>query len=176
MTRREGSVAPSIAPSSLVEDLLRASEGESFVFLQGFPAAGKDEAIRLYQDLTLSTYLEVNKADIIRLIQASEDAASAIVAVRSSARITGVAKGIFAADADSAIPCRGSQTEFEDMTPLSYSPDQDTAVTKPAGWVHCQIGDPIWRYYKDCHKYLRGSCIIVKVFVGFSLKCRPVLS
>jgi hypothetical protein len=76
-------------PNKIVEQLLRATpSGEPTVELSGYIGYATPESVRLYKDLSLSSYFEIPRADILYSSQEGDPKTSPVrVFVRSSATI-----------------------------------------------------------------------------------------
>lgn len=62
--------APGISTSPLVEQLLRAApDGEQLVELSGYVGLSTPEMVRLYRNLSLSSYLEIPRTAIVHSVQ-----------------------------------------------------------------------------------------------------------
>ena len=64
------STSPTVNP--LVQDLLTEGSGK-VLMIGGFVGPMSDEHIRLYADLSLNKYIEIAKADVVRVIEVPEN-------------------------------------------------------------------------------------------------------
>jgi hypothetical protein len=87
--------APQLAPSPIITEMLRAApEGEGLVSFSGYVGPSTPDTVRLYENLSLSRYLEIPRSAIVHALQEGDSKTSPVkLYVRSSAMIASVNRG-----------------------------------------------------------------------------------
>jgi hypothetical protein len=80
-----------LAPNPLITELLRAApDGEEIVRFSGYVGPSTPETVRLYENLSLSRYLEIPRSAILHSEEGDSKTSPVKIFVRSSAIITSV--------------------------------------------------------------------------------------
>jgi hypothetical protein len=90
-----------LEPSPLVEQLIRAApEGDQIVELSGYVGPSESDKVRLYSSLSLLSYVEVSRSEILHVQRREADAIGPVkLYVRGSTKITRATQGTAASSA-----------------------------------------------------------------------------
>lgn len=173
MTNKNNIIEKQIRPNPLVEELVRYAEDDSLVLLQGFPVrTERHNKIRAYQDLTLSSYLEFNQAEVVRVIEGHKDDEPSIFIVSSTAKVIAVNRQSFTAESLKASAQTLTAQLHETGNAVLFSDGAGSEGSGKPTFKACRITGPIFKMVPQWAVGPAGPVLLIKqVFVGVGVDC-----
>lgn len=178
----ENKMPTEIKSNPLMEKLQEMGLDESPVKLVGYPlVSDRKDKVRLYQDLSLSTYFEFDQDDIVHVSEGESDSEPTVVLVQPQAEVQAVFKQTIKANALNSI------TDSWRADPNSYGPgcQQIPSLTPLSeGMSSVYSGTAVQLHPKMCRivpiydmrpvvisTEFGPQIVTIQTFVGFEMDC-----